>query len=85
MTFTKSNPSLKTERNDMNQEVWITLRFKGYVDANADLEKVAAELLENLQSYIELGVSSHGFMTSQPGDVIEIEDEAAIYSSDAPS
>lgn len=65
----------------MDQEVWITLRLKGYADAGADAGAIAEALLTDLQQHVELGVGTHGFMTSQPGDVLKVEEEAAIYGN----
>ncbi len=66
----------------MEQEVWITLRFKGYADAKLDADKMAADLLADLTSHLHAGTGTHGFMPSQPGDVIEVEEEAQIYDND---
>lgn len=65
----------------MDQEIWITLRFKGETDADADADKVAANLLESLESFIAAGGQAHGFMVTQPGDVLGVGQEAEIYQS----
>ncbi|MEN5275796.1 hypothetical protein ABE527_02485 [Brucella sp. TWI432] len=66
----------------MKQEIWITLRLKGYVDADADVQKVGENLLSHLENHIREGGQAHGFMSSQPGDVLEIEEEAEIYDTE---
>ena len=64
----------------MEHEVWITLRFKGEASAEADSRKVAENLLTSLETFIEAGGQAHGFMVTQRGDVLEVEEEAAIYN-----
>ncbi|CCF19130.1 protein of unknown function [Pseudorhizobium banfieldiae] len=67
----------------MDQEVWITLRFKGEASADADSRKIAENLLTSLENFIEAGGQGHGFMTTQRGDVLEIEEEASIYGNNS--
>lgn len=66
------------------QELWITLRFKGYADGNHDPASIANDLLANLQAHLERGYGHIPFAISQPGDVMDIEDEAAIYETQEP-
>lgn len=66
------------------QELWITLRFKGYADRNHDPASIANDLLANLQAHLERGYGHIPFAISQPGDVMDIEEEAAIYETQEP-
>lgn len=67
----------------MQQEVWITLRFKGEMDVSGDSSAIAAALLAELESHIAVGGQSHGFEYGQPGDVLEIEEESEIYETES--
>lgn len=62
-------------------EVWITLRFKGSIDQEADANKVADNLLAHLEDHLRAGGQTHGFMVDQNGDVLEVETEEEIYGS----
>jgi hypothetical protein len=65
----------------MEQEVWITLRFKGSMDAEEDAPAAAQKLLTHLENHIMAGGQDHGFMVQQNGDVIEVEEERHIYGT----
>lgn len=77
-----------------DQELWITLRFKGCADVEDDEQLVARHLLSHLEALLArarptladrllsiLGIAKpqHGFTLCQPGDVMDIETEAEIY------
>ncbi|MCV0350236.1 MAG: hypothetical protein K5863_09175 [Nitratireductor sp.] len=62
------------------QETWITLRFKGEIPIELDAQDTAEKLLVYLQNCIQHDDGqTHGFEYVQPGDVIEVEEEAQIY------
>lgn len=63
------------------QELWITLRFKGEADSSADPQNIAQRLLDDLQSQLVRPNHPTGFSACQPGDIIEIEEEAHIYKT----
>lgn len=72
----------------MMQEVWITIRLKGEMDAAHDANAVATELLQHLEQCLILreGLGTQpalGFSYCQPGDVIEVEEEARIYGNES--
>jgi len=84
-----------TQTPTTDQELWITLRFKGCADIEDDEQLVARRLLSHLENLLArprptfadrllsiLGVTKpqHGFTLCQPGDVIDIETEAQIYA-----
>ncbi len=77
-----------------DQELWITLRFKGCADIEDDEQLVARRLLSHLEnllarprptladrllSILEFNKLRHGFTLCHPGDVMDIETEAEIY------
>lgn len=74
-------PSAAQPAESTHQELWITLRFKGYADALADPRHIANDLLAELQAHLELKYGAISFAISQPGDVMEIEEEAEIYDT----
>lgn len=67
------------------QELWITLRFKGYADASAPAQHVAEQTLADLQAHLELRYGALPFAISQPGEVIDVEEEAQIYDAQEPT
>lgn len=68
-----------------SQELWITLRFKGYANASTPAQSVAEQTLAGLQAHLELRYGALPFTISQPGEVIEIEEEAQIYDTQEPT
>lgn len=77
-----------------DQELWITLRFKGCADVENDEQLVARRLLSHIEDHLArprpsiadrllsiFGITKpqHGFALCQPGDVMDIEAEAEIY------
>lgn len=74
---TAAEPAQSTD-----QELWITLRFKGYADSLADPRHIANDLLAELQAHLELKYGAISFAISQPGDVMDVEEEADIYADD---
>ncbi len=71
--------------NPQTQELWITLRFKGYADAEAPAQHVAEHTLADLQAHLERRYGALPFAISQPGEVINIEEEAQIYDTQEPT
>jgi hypothetical protein len=67
------------------QELWITLRFKGYANASAPAQHVAEQTLADLQAHLELRHGALPFAISQPGEVIDVEEEAQIYDTQEPT
>lgn len=67
------------------QELWITLRFKGYANASAPAQHVAEQTLADLQAHLELRYGALPFAISQPGEVIDVEEEAQIYDTQEPT
>lgn len=67
-----------------SQELWITLRFKGYADATRDAQRIAEQTLAALQSYLEQRPPCLPFALAQPGEIIEVEEEAQIYDTQEP-
>ncbi|NIH77375.1 hypothetical protein FHV99_004627 [Ochrobactrum sp. P20RRXII] len=65
-----------------DMECWITLRFKGSIDTEADPDQVAQNLLIYLENQVRMGNQDHGFMVEQNGDVMEVETEDQIYETE---
>lgn len=62
----------------MMQEVWITIRLKGEMRAAFDAQNLALRVLQHAeQTFLDKDM---GFTVCQPGDVIEVEEEAQIYN-----
>ena len=68
-----------------SQELWITLRFKGYAEASAPAQHVAEQTLADLQAHLEQRHGALPFAISQPGEVIDVEEEAQIYDTQEPT
>lgn len=80
-----------------HQEVWITLRLKGSMPIDIDPEATAQTLLKRIETFLSKPEMPGGwqgwrrflhrptpscrFTLTQQGDVIEIEEEAAIYDT----
>lgn len=71
--------------NPQTQELWITLRFKGYADAAAPAQNVAEQTRADLQAHLERRYGALPFAISQPGEVIDVEEEAQIYDTQEPT
>lgn len=71
--------------NPQTQELWITLRFKGYADATAPAQHVAEHTLADVQAHLERRYGALPFAVSQPGDVIDVEEETQIYDTQEPT
>lgn len=65
----------------LQQEVWLTVKFKGYTDSSLNLDDAAPKLLAALENYIKEQGNLHGFSVSQAGEVVAIEEEAQIYNN----
>lgn len=66
------------------QEVWITIRLKGEMNAALDADSVAAHVLQHIEKMLEPADSVATFSVCQPGDVLEVEEEAQIYDNVSP-
>ncbi|WP_020084859.1 hypothetical protein [Hyphomicrobium zavarzinii] len=64
-----------------SQELWITLRFKGYAEASAPALRVAELTLADLQAHLERRHGALPFAITQPGEIIEVEEDAQIYGT----
>lgn len=62
------------------QEVWITVRLKGYARCDADLDTLALEVARRCEAN-EVNI---GLFPCTASDVVEIEEEAAIYGNEDP-
>lgn len=63
-----------------DQEVWITIKLKGYADVNTNLDETASKLLQAVQSTIgDKDVA--GFYIGKAGEVVSVEEEAQIYGN----
>lgn len=70
---------MKSSRNQ-DQEVWITIKLKGYADVNTNLGDSSSKLLQVVESMIgDKDVA--GFYIGQTGEVVSIEEEAQIYGN----
>lgn len=68
---------------EMRQEVWFTLRLKGEMIASADAKALAQQVLAHIEKILAPQDSIGSFSVCQPGDVIEVEEEAQIYHPEA--
>lgn len=66
----------------MMQEVWITIRLKGELNANADARNAAETVLAATEAHFKTRAGRMIFNICQPGDVIEVEEEAQIYNNE---
>lgn len=58
--------------DDMEQEVWVTIRFKGYAMTSADLQAEAEKIA---------AIRPETAITINVAEVIQIEEEAEIYGN----
>ena len=65
----------------MMQEVWITIRLKGEMNAADDANVIAKRVLDKCEHNFTHEHPGLSFSICQPGDVIEVEEEAAIYGN----
>ena len=63
----------------MMQEVWITIRLKGEMNAAYDADAIAKRVLLECEKLFVGQDRGTGFETAADGDVIEVEEEAEIY------
>lgn len=66
----------------MVQEVWITIRLKGQMQAALDANAIAGRVLEACSAHFTGDDRGTGFETVIHGDVIEVEEEAQIYGNE---
>lgn len=66
----------------MQQEIWITIRLKGEADASLDPDKIAQAVLTRCQNACRDAGVELAFVVTQPGDVLEVEEEAEIYEQE---
>lgn len=83
--------------HEPDQEVWITLRFKGSVPLSVDAHQAVATLVRRIEAHLLHGseapkpslwhrlfnrrVTRRDFSLCQPVELIEVEEETDIYNT----